>query len=277
MFKISATLFSCILFFSVCSQTGSKLSMNKNDSINQTPKKIVLIFDLTNSLGTKNFTEGKVSFKYTPKLSYINEYYSEIFLGSKKSDTVTIISDFDILLKFSSIPAYDFLISPTDTFIIENKEDVLTCRSLTKKSERYDFVFSQEVEHYIINKTSNKIFNVTSNNIKENEKLFNQLKLQYTQRKFFLDSIYQKNQISAKYFEFYKEKIKFDFLSLCLLKEFRLFSNTELQYLLTAAAIRRDSLIYHHFYQNFLSHYLYSYTLNRPPHFTVCITTTLTY
>jgi thiol-disulfide isomerase/thioredoxin len=264
MIKISVTLFFYILFLTGYSETTPKQSPNINNAATQQTAKIVLIFNLVNALESKIFKEGAISFQYLPKISYMNEEFSEITLNPHPRDTITIISKHDILLKFSSIPERNFLITPNDTFLFENEKKMLTCKVVNGSLQLYDLNFSQKIEEYIINKTHDKIFNTTSENLKENKTLFEKLKFQYVLRIKFLDSMYHLNQISSKYFGLYQEKIKFDFLAICLLREFKPFSNPELKKLLTASSLNNASLIYYPFYQNFLRNYLYNYILPKP-------------
>jgi len=264
MIKISDTLLFCILFFTCCSETTSKSTPDIKDDAFQQTSKIVLIFNLVNALEAKNFKESRTNFSYLPKISYNNEEFSEIFLNPLPKDTLTILSNRDILLKFSSIPSRNFLLTPNDTFLIENEKNMLTCKGVNKSFLTYDLTFSQKIEEYIINRTNDKIFNITSGNVKANKTLFEKLKFQYVQRMNFLDSVYHLNQISFKYFELYKEKTKFDFLGICSLKEFQAFSNPELQELITDSLLNNTSLIYYPFYQNFILNYLYNYILPKP-------------
>jgi thiol-disulfide isomerase/thioredoxin len=264
MIKISMTLLFYTLFLSCHSETTPKQSPDINNAATQQKDKIVLIFNLVNALESKIFKEGAINFQYFPKISYINEAFSEITLNPHPGDTITIISKHDILLKFSSIPERNFLITPNDTFLFENEKKMLTCKAVSGSLQPYDLNFSQNIEEYLINKTHDKIFNTTSENFKKNKTLYEKLKFQYGLRINFLDSIYRINQISSKYFGLYQEKIKFDFLSICLLREFKPFSNPELKMLLTASSLNSASLIYYPFYQNFLRNYLYNYILPKP-------------
>jgi len=141
---------------------------------------------------------------------------------------------------------------------------MLTCKGVNKSLKTYDLTLSQKIEEYIINRTHDKTLNTTSGNVKANKTLFERLKFQYGQRMIFLDSIYHLNQISFKYFELYKKKTTFDFLGVCLLREFQAFSTPQLQELLTESALNNPSLIYYPFYQNFLRNYLYNYLLPQP-------------
>ena len=264
MIKISATLLSCILFFTCCSEPMSKSTTDIKDDGFQQTSKIVLIFNLVNALKAKDFKESSINFSYLPKISYNNDGFSEIFLNPLPKDTLTIFSNRDILLKFSSIPDRNFLLTPNDTFLIENEKNMLTCKAVNKTLRTYDLTFSQKIEEYIINRTHDKTLNITSGNIKANKILFENLKLQYFQRMNFLDSIHHLNQISIKYFELYKEKTTLDFLGICLLREFQVFSNPELHELLTDSALNKTSLIYYPFYQKFLRNYLYNFLLPKP-------------
>jgi len=162
MIKISGTLFFCILFFTSCSQTRSKSAPDIKDKAFQQPSKIVLIFNLVNALEAKKFKEGSINFNYLPKISYNNDEFSEIFLNPLPKDTLTIFSSCDILLKFSSIPDRNFLLTPNDTFLIENEKNMLTCKGVNKSLKTYDLTLSQKIEEYIINRTHDKTLNTTS-------------------------------------------------------------------------------------------------------------------
>ncbi len=255
-----------IIYFSIIILLFSCSSKNSSNEIKS--NKIVIIYN-TNLKDSVIAIYNKTPFdtltaKYSPIVTYnsLQKETTSIIFNTNKDykDTILIYSKTPITLKHNyNLDYYYFSLSPGDTITYSSKDGIPYYSNNKKTNLNIQYISKiNRKKKYISDDIGYKIISAITENRDINNDFFYSTYLEYKKNisleSRILDSLSDNKFISKIEYNLHKDRITFDSINLILNKYFSfLFHESTLSKL--KPYLKKDELIQHAFFQNFLLNY----------------------